>query len=81
MRALLTPLTLAGLLAACGSTSTQDVSVTQGTNPQLGAPQSSLFPTVNVAKAVGWPAGKMPTPATGLAVNQFADDLHHALAA
>ena len=77
MRSLLTPLAFAGLLAACGSTSTQDVSVTQGVNPQLGAPQSSFLPTVNVAKAEGWPAGKMPTAAAGLSVNQFAGDLDH----
>ncbi len=77
MRALLTPLPFALLLAACGSTSTQDVALTQGANPQLGAPQTSTFPTVNVAKGEGWPAGKMPTPATGLAVNQFAGDLTH----
>ena len=77
MRSLLTPLAFAGLLAACGSTSTQDVSVTQGVNPQLGAPQSSFIPTVNVAKAEGWPAGKMPTAAAGMSVNQFAGDLDH----
>ena len=77
MRSLLTPLAFAGLLAACGSTSTQDVSVTQGANPQLGAPQSSFIPTVNVAKAEGWPAGKMPTAAAGMSVNQFAGDLDH----
>ena len=77
MRALLTPLSLAVMLAACGSTSTQDVALTQGANPQLGAPQTSFFPTVNVAKGEGWPAGKMPTPAAGLAVNQFAGDLRH----
>ena len=77
MRALLTSLPLAALLAACGSTSTQDVAITQGANPQLGAPQTSTFPTVNVAKGEGWPAGKMPTPAAGLAVNQFAGDLNH----
>lgn len=77
MRSLLTPLAFAGLLAACGSTSTQDVSVTQGVDPQLGAPQSSFIPTVNVAKAEGWPAGKMPTAAAGMSVNQFAGDLDH----
>ena len=77
MRALLTPLGLAALLAACGSTSTQDVSVTQGANPQLGAPHSSFIPTVNVAKGEGWPVGKMPIAAPGLSVNQFAGDLHH----
>ncbi|WP_309601668.1 sorbosone dehydrogenase family protein [Sphingomonas sp.] len=77
MRALLTSLPLAALLAACGSASTQDVAMTQGANPQLGAPQTSTFPTVNVAKGEGWPAGKMPTPAAGLAVNQFAGDLNH----
>ena len=35
------------------------------------------MPTVNVATAVGWPAGGKPTPAKGMAVNAFATGLDH----
>ncbi|MEO6580776.1 MAG: sorbosone dehydrogenase family protein [Sphingomicrobium sp.] len=77
MRALLTPLACAGLLAACGSSSTRNVVETQGPNPALRAPQTSILPTVNVAKGTGWPAGKMPVAAAGLAVNEFAGALVH----
>ena len=77
MRAILGPLTLAALLAACGSSSSRDVAETQGPNPALQAPQTSLIPTVNVAKGVGWPAGKVPVAAAGLTVNEFAGGLDH----
>ena len=66
------------LLASCGSepgaTSIDDYI---GPSPKLVAPSSTTFPTVNVAEAKGWPAGKMPTPAQGLAVNEFAGGLEH----
>lgn len=71
--ALLAPL----LLAACGDTATLPVTAGQGTNPTLPAPNSTIFPTVNIAKSVGWPAGVMPTPAPGLTVNAFATGLDH----
>jgi glucose/arabinose dehydrogenase len=64
-------------LAACGSTSDQPVDVAIGPKPPLPAPKKTLFPTVNVADAVGWPAGAMPTPAAGLKVNEFAGGLDH----
>jgi len=35
------------------------------------------MPTVNVANAVGWPAGGKPTAANGMAVNAFATGLSH----
>ena len=52
-----------------------DISDYIGPNPKLVAPSKTTFPTVNVAEAKGWPAGKMPTPAEGLAVNEFAGGL------
>jgi glucose/arabinose dehydrogenase len=48
-----------------------------GPNPQLPKPASSLLPTVNIAEATGWPAGKQPTAAPGLQVNAFARGLDH----
>lgn len=48
-----------------------------GASPSLPAPQTSLIPTVNVAKATGWPSGAKPTAASGMAVNAFATGLNH----
>ena len=71
----ITPLLLTALLAACGATSTRDVAETQGLNPAIAAPRKTTLPTVNVATASGWPAGKMPVAARGLVVNEFAGGL------
>jgi glucose/arabinose dehydrogenase len=48
-----------------------------GPHPVLPPPDKTLIPTVNIAPAVGWPAGAMPTPAAGFAVNAFASGLNH----
>jgi glucose/arabinose dehydrogenase len=48
-----------------------------GPNPTLPKPEKSLMPTVNTAKAVGWPTNGKPQPAQGLAVNAFANELVH----
>ena len=48
-----------------------------GPTPQLVAPQSSLVPTVRPAKAVGWSADEMPSPASGLEINAFVSGLDH----
>jgi glucose/arabinose dehydrogenase len=53
------------------------VEAVSGTTPQITAPREETLPTINVAEAVGWNEGEMPTPADGLAVNLFADDLDH----
>jgi glucose/arabinose dehydrogenase len=53
------------------------VEAVSGTTPQITAPREETLPTINVAEAVGWNEGEMPTPAEGLAVNLFADDLDH----
>ena len=65
------------LLAACGDTAKLPVTAGQGGNPELPAPNPSTLPTMKIGKVVGWPAGVMPTPAAGLAVNAFADGLDH----
>ncbi|GAA0639664.1 PQQ-dependent sugar dehydrogenase [Brevundimonas lenta] len=64
-------------LVACGTESTRDPMIGFGPNPTLPAPQKSLIPTVNVADAVGWPEGRMPTPAQGMRVQAFAVGLEH----
>jgi len=70
-------LALALLLAGCGDTANLSVAQSTGPAPQLPEPTRTLFPTVNVAKAVGWPEGAMPTAAEGLQVNAFATGLDH----
>lgn len=48
-----------------------------GPNPKLVAPQSGLFPTVNIAPAKGWSQDGKPVAAAGLQVNQYASGLDH----
>ncbi|SEL18420.1 hypothetical protein SAMN05216359_10664 [Roseateles sp. YR242] len=48
-----------------------------GPNPTLPEPDKALVPTINVAKAVGWPANAQPQAAAGLKVVRFADKLVH----
>lgn len=50
---------------------------TSGVRPKLIDPRAETIPTVNVAKAVGWPAGAAPVAAQGLKVNAFAAGLDH----
>ena len=64
-------------LAACGGRDALDPSAGFGPDPTLPPPQLSLFPRVNVAEAVGWPQGRMPTPARGFRVQAFASGLDH----
>jgi hypothetical protein len=54
---------LALSLAACNEQETAMVEQTFGPKPTLGEPEKSLIPTVNVAKAIGWPEGAKPTAA------------------
>jgi len=53
------------------------VEAVSGTTPQITAPREETLPTINVAEVAGWNEGEMPTPAAGLTVNLFADDLDH----
>ena len=48
-----------------------------GPQPALPPPERSLFPTVHIAPAKGWPAGVRPAAAGGTAVAVFADKLDH----
>jgi glucose/arabinose dehydrogenase len=74
-------LPLAGALllgiSACGEMATLPAGAGFGPHPELPAPNPTLLPTVNIARATGWPAGATPAPAAGLAVNAFATGLDH----
>jgi glucose/arabinose dehydrogenase len=63
-------------LGACNDEPRVAVEQTFGPSPTLPAPQHSLIPTVNIAKAVGW-SGGTPIAADGMAVTAFATDLDH----
>src|SRR3546814_8645032 len=65
------------LVFGCGETAKHAAIEGYGPNPVLPEPTSTLFPTVNVAEATGWPAGAAPTPMRGLRVNAFASGLEH----
>jgi len=65
------------MLSACGEVAKLPVEAGMGPNPQLPAPNPTLIPTVNTAKAVGWAPGAQPIPAQGLAVTAFASGLDH----
>jgi glucose/arabinose dehydrogenase len=64
-------------LAGCGETANLSVAEGTGPNPKLPEPDKTLFPTVKVADAVGWPSGAAPTAAPGLKVAAFAEGLDH----
>ncbi|WP_262137485.1 PQQ-dependent sugar dehydrogenase [Pseudomonas sp. Marseille-Q5117] len=68
---------VAGGLAACGETSSLQVSDGTGPSPKLPEPNKTLIPTVNIAPAVGWPDGAKPTAAAGTQVAAFAEGLDH----
>ncbi|NWA10002.1 PQQ-dependent sugar dehydrogenase [Pseudomonas gingeri] len=68
---------LASGLAACGESSTLSVSDGTGPSPKLPEPNKTLFPTVNIAPAIGWPQGTRPVAAPGTQVGAFAEGLDH----
>jgi glucose/arabinose dehydrogenase len=65
------------LLAACGERSNVPVSDQTGPAPVLPAPVKTLLPTVHIAPAKGWPAGRAPVAAPGFAVQPFFAGLEH----
>lgn len=60
-----------------GDTADLTVEAVTGTDPTLQEPEPENFPTVQVAKPVGWEADDAPVPADGLQVNRFAEGLDH----
>lgn len=74
---LVTLAAILALFAGCAGPADEPVSIGYGPQPILPPPDATLIPTVNIATATGWPEGRRPTPAPGLAVQAFADDLDH----
>ena len=70
-------LAIAMSMAACGEMATQPFSSGVGPDPTLPPPNRTLFPTVNIAPAAGWPEGAKPVPAVGTVVSAFATGLIH----
>ena len=68
---------LATAIAGCSGVANQPVERGMGPDPVLPAPETSIIPVVQVAEATGWPPGRSPQPADGLAVTRFAGDLAH----
>lgn len=64
-------------LAACTDMARLPPQADVGPRPVLTQPRHSPLPTVKVAEAVGWPAGKTPMAASGLAVAAYAEGLDH----
>ncbi len=64
-------------VSSCSSEATLPVAAGVGPDPELPPPQSSLFPTVNIAPATGWPEGALPEAMAGSRVVAFARDLDH----
>ena len=60
---------------ACSASHSADTGY--GYNPALTEPSHALIPTVNIAKATGWPSGVKPVPAAGFTVSAFASGLDH----
>ena len=68
---------LAFASSACAEQATLSVEQGTGPNPQLPPPVQDMLPTVNIAKAVGWPEGSQPQSMAGTRVNAFAEGLDH----
>jgi glucose/arabinose dehydrogenase len=64
-------------LAGCRDEATLPVEAGTGPDPKLPPPKQRLIPTVDVAHAIGWPAGATPHAAPGFEVKAFARDLAH----
>ena len=64
-------------LGACAESARLPLAAGTGPQPELPEPRSALIPTVNIAPAVGWPAGATPLPALGTRVVAFAQGLAH----
>jgi glucose/arabinose dehydrogenase len=54
-----------------------DIAEMYGKTPKLTTMRPESYPTISVAKIVGWKGDAKPVAAAGLAVNAFADGLDH----
>ena len=60
-----------------GDTAQLALDKTTGPKPELVEAAPQWFPTIGIAKPVGWAAGEKPVAAQGLVVTRFADQLDH----
>ncbi len=60
-----------------GDTAQYSLADTTGPKPKLAEPAPQWFPTLGLAKPVGWQANEVPIAAQGLTVTRFADKLDH----
>lgn len=60
-----------------GDTAQVSLVQTTGPHPKLVEAKPQTFPTVGIAKPIGWQAGETPEAAAGLKVTRFADGLEH----
>ena len=65
------------LLASCAEVSRLPAGADVGTQPTIAEPVHRWIPTLQVAPAIGWPAGGKPRTAAGLQVQAFAEGLEH----
>jgi glucose/arabinose dehydrogenase len=70
-------LTLVAALLGCSDYSRIAPGDDVGRQPVLAQATPPLIPTVHIAPAMGWPDGRNPSPADGLAVTAFARGLDH----
>lgn len=60
-----------------GDTAQVPLIETTGLHPKLTEARPQNFPTIGIAKPIGWQAGEAPQAAQGLRVTRFADGLNH----
>ncbi len=60
-----------------GDTAQLTLDKTTGPKPQLAEASPQWFPTVGIAKPIGWAEGAAPVASEGLTVTRFADKLDH----
>ena len=63
--------------AACGRSAQLTVEKGMGPTPELPKPSTSVFPTIKVARAIGWADGALPKTADGLVVGPYGNGLDH----
>src|ERR1051325_9439132 len=68
---------LAIALCGCGEKTKLPEDAGYGPHPVLTDPNRTFLPTINLAKAIGWPKNAQPKAAPGLAVSAFAEGLTH----
>ena len=78
MRWKLAPIMILAMAAAgCGDVARLPERAVVGPNPEIPPPSESVFPTVDIAPAKGWPEGTKPRAAPGTRVAAFARELSH----